>query len=116
MILTEWSEEERQRIHEYNLEKAKIEGRKIGLEEGRSEGFKEWKLQGLQEGKLQGLQEGKTEGLKEGRIQGLKDGMNDALRQTVLRMRKASFSIEQISLATGLTIESINQIINDKQS
>ena len=91
-------------IHDREQEKeqARQEGQQQGLEQGLQKG----RLEGQQQGIEKGLQKGRLEGREEGLEQGLQEGQS----QVVRNMTKAGFTIEQIHLATNLSIEEIQDI------
>ena len=75
--------------------------------EARKEGITEGKAIGLTEGKAIGLTEGKAIGLTEGKAIGLTEG----ILKTALNMLHAGiFSKENIAVATGLPMETINEL------
>ena len=65
---------------------------------------------GRAEGRAEGLAEGRAEGLAEGRAEGLAEGRAEALISTAKNFKAIGVSVEQISIATGLPIEEIEQL------
>jgi len=73
------------------------------LNRARSEGME----QGLAEGREKGLAEGKAEGRAEGRREGRREGEIESKEVIARKLLKMKMPIEQISEATGLSIEEI---------
>ena len=65
---------------------------------------------GRAEGRAEGLAEGRAEGLAEGRAEGLAEGRAEALISIAKNSKAIGISVEQISIATGLPIEEIEQL------
>ena len=65
------------------------------------------KLEGLTEGRA----EGRAEGIAEGRAKGLAEGRAEAILATARNLKSMGFPTEDISRATGLTIEDILNIL-----
>ena len=76
-----------------------LKGKAIGLEEG--------KVIGLEEGKVIGLEEGKAIGLEEGKSIGFDKG----LEKVTVNCKKAGYSLDAISVITGLSIEQVMEIL-----
>ena len=70
------------------------------------EGFENGHAKGLAEGRA----EGRAEGLAEGRAEGLAEGRAEALISIAKNSKAIGISVEQISIATGLPIEEIEQL------
>ena len=87
------------------------EGRQEGLAEGRQEGLAEGRQEGLAAGRQEGLAEGRQEGLAEGRQAGLAEGR----QAMVANMVHAGFSVEQISVALGLSMEDTRELLTHVQ-
>ena len=68
---------------------------------------------GFREGKSIGLQEGHDIGLQEGHDIGLQEGLKEKTNEIVLKMFNKNYSIESISEITNLSIEEIENIINN---
>jgi len=63
---------------------------------------------------MEGLAEGRMEGLAEGRMEGLAEGRSEANLENAQKMKAMGFLTEQIHTITGLSIETIEQITNNK--
>ena len=59
------------------------------------------------------LSEAKEEGISQGISQGYTSGINDGIKQTAKNLLSMNMPIEDISKATGLSIEEIKKISND---
>lgn len=57
--------------------------------------------------------EAKEEGISQGISQGYTSGINDGIKQTAKNLLSMNMPIEDISKATGLSIEEIKKISND---
>ena len=64
----------------------------------------------MQEGFENGHAEGLAKGLAEGRAEGLAEGRAEALISIAKNSKAIGISVEQISIATGLPIEEIEQL------
>ena len=60
------------------------------------------------------LSEAKEEGISQGIEQGYTSGINDGIKQTAKSMLNKNMSIEDISDITGLSVEEINKLKNEK--
>ena len=83
------------------------------INSAQTSGFREGKSIGLQEGHDIGLQEGHDIGLQEGHDIGLQEGLKEKTNEIVLKMFNKNYSIESISEITNLSIEEIENIINN---
>ncbi len=93
------------------LEKGKAEGMAQGLEKGKAEGM----AQGLEKGKAEGMAQGLERGKAEGMAQGLEKGKAEGLQEAQINIAKnlkslGTMSHEQISAATGLSVDVIESI------
>lgn len=74
----------------------------------------EWKEEareeGLAEGRAEGLTAGRAEGLTAGRAEGRAEGEANATMQIAKNLLSQGIPAEQISKATGLSVEQINQL------
>ena len=59
------------------------------------------------------LSEAKEEGISQGISQGYTSGINDGIKQTAKNLLSMNMPLEDISKATGLSIEEINEISNE---
>ena len=59
------------------------------------------------------LSEAKEEGISQGIEQGYTSGINDGIKQTAKNLLSMNMPLEDISKATGLSIEEINEISNE---
>ena len=59
------------------------------------------------------LSEAKEEGISQGIEQGYTSGINDGIKQTAKNLLSMNMPLEEISKATGLSIEEINEISNE---
>ena len=82
-----------------------------GHAKGRQEGLAEGRQVGLAEGRQEGLAEGRQEGLAEGRLEGLTEGRKVERLGMVSNMIHAGFSVEQISVALGLSMEDTRELL-----
>ena len=60
------------------------------------------------------LSEAKEEGISQGISQGYTSGINDGIKQTAKNLLSMNMPIEDISKATGLSVEEINKLKNEK--
>ena len=96
-------------------EEGREEGIKVGKEEGikvgKEEGIKVGKEEGIKVGKEEGIKVGKEEGIKVGKEEGIKVGKEEGEKQKALdvaqKMLSQDFSIDQISILTGLTYDEL---------
>ncbi|WP_194848285.1 Rpn family recombination-promoting nuclease/putative transposase [Candidatus Neptunochlamydia vexilliferae] len=86
------------RIETNTLKKAEEKGVKKGIQQGIKQGLKQGIEQGLKQGMDQGLELGTEQGIAKGK------------REVALALLKQSLSIGQISEATGLSEEEIDQL------
>ena len=66
--------------------------------------------EGFENGRAEGRAEGLAEGRAEGRAEGLAEGRAEALISIAKNSKAIGISVEQISIATGLPIEEIEQL------
>ena len=59
------------------------------------------------------LSEAKEEGISQGISQGYTSGINDGIKQTAKNLLSMNMPIEDISKATGLSVEEIKKISNN---
>ena len=92
------------------FETSRDEGFEDGYEEGREEGFEkgieEGKKAGIEEGKKAGIEEGKKAGIEEGKKAGIEEGKKIIAKQ----LKAMGMTNEQISIATGLQTNDINNL------
>ena len=74
-------------------------------------GILQGRQEGLAEGRQEGLAEGRQEGLAEGRQEGLAEGRQAERLGMVANMVHAGFSVEQISVALGLSLEDTRELL-----
>ena len=60
------------------------------------------------------LSEAKEEGISQGIEQGYTSGINDGIKQTAKNLLSMNMPLEDISKATGLSVEEINKLKNEK--
>ena len=60
------------------------------------------------------LSEAKEEGISQGISQGYTSGINDGIKQTAKNLLSMNMTLEDISKATGLSVEEINKLKNEK--
>ena len=82
-----------------------------GILQGRQEGHAKGRQEGLAEGRQEGLAEGRQEGLAEGRLEGLTEGRKVERLGMVSNMIHAGFSVEQISVALGLSMKDTRELL-----
>jgi predicted transposase/invertase (TIGR01784 family) len=82
-----------------------------GILQGRQEGHAKGRQEGLAEGRQEGLAEGRQEGLAEGRLEGLTEGRKVERLGMVSNMVHAGFSVEQISVALGLSMKDTRELL-----
>ena len=70
---------------------------------------------GLSKGLQQGISQGISQGIKQGISQGIKQGMYQEKLETAKNLFHLGLSIEQISTATGLSRETLQQLEKDLQ-
>ena len=68
---------------------------------------------GLSKGLQQGISQGISQGIKQGISQGIKQGMYQEKLETAKNLFHLGLSIEQISTATGLSGETLQQLEKD---
>lgn len=83
---------------------------KKGLDRGFERGLEQGMAQGLEQGMVQGLEQGLEQGMAQGLEQGLEQGRIEEKRTIARSLLRLGMSAEQISAATGLTEEEINDI------
>lgn len=71
------------------------------------------KNESLKNAKLEGIEEGKEQGIEKGIEQGIEKGIEQGTNMTIKNLLKAGISIEDISRATGKTIEELKEISNN---
>lgn len=96
----------------YNSARRKgfAEGKAEGIAEGKAEGRAEGRAEGKAEGRAEGRAEGKAEGRAEGKAEGKAEGRAEGIRSTAKNLKVMGLSLEQISHATGLTIDEIKAL------
>ena len=77
--------------------------------------FKQTKVyqEAKEEGRAEGLEEGRQEGLEEGRQEGRQEGKLQAKLESIPRLLALGLSVEQVAQALGLTVEVVQQQIQD---
>jgi predicted transposase/invertase (TIGR01784 family) len=86
------------RVRNNEIDSAMWKGEQKGKAEGRAEG--------KAEGRAEGRVEGRTEGRAEGRVEGKAEGKAEVAQN----LKKIGMPADQISAATGLSIEEIENI------
>jgi predicted transposase/invertase (TIGR01784 family) len=69
------------------------------------------KAEGMAKGKAEGMVEGKAEGMVEGRAEGMVEGRAETKVEIILELWKLNISVESIAIATKLTAEQVQSII-----
>jgi len=98
--------------------KGQTKGFNSGRTAGLTEGFNSGRNVGLTEGFNQGIEQGFNQGIEQGFNQGIEQGFNQGISQgiasekinTARNLLSLNISIDDISKATGLTIEEINKL------
>ena len=91
------SKSELERQHQYDIEKAELDGI--------------WRLgNARREGLEKGREEGKEEGLAKGRAEGKTEGSHIAKVETAKELKKLGFEIEIIVRATGLSFKEVERL------
>ncbi|MCQ2974782.1 MAG: Rpn family recombination-promoting nuclease/putative transposase [Bacteroidales bacterium] len=86
----------------YNtINSAKLEGEKIGVEKGRKEG--------IEKGRKEGIEKGRKEGIEKGRKEEREKAYQEKL-EIAKKFKSMNISIDQISIATGLSKEDIENL------
>ena len=80
----------------------------------REDAIKEGKIKGLEEGRELGLQEGRELGLQEGHELGLQEGREEKTVEIVKKLLNKNISLEIISETTGLSLEEVNKVKEEK--
>ena len=83
----------------------------IGKREGREQGLKEGMEQGLKEGIEQGIKQGIQQGIQQGMQQGIQQGIQQDKLDIAKLMLKEGEPIGKIALYTGLSQESIKDLM-----
>lgn len=78
-----------------------------GYEEGMDLGLAKGIAKGLAEGLAEGLAKGHAEGLAKGRSEGLAEGRSERSKEIARQMKAMGLTVEQITQATGLTLDEI---------
>ena len=60
------------------------------------------------------LSEAKEEGIEQGYTSGINDGISKGIKQTAKNLLSMNMTLEDISKATGLSVEEINKLKNEK--
>jgi hypothetical protein len=91
-------------------------GLKKGLKKGEAIGLKKGETKGLKKGEAIGLKKGETIGLKKGEAERnrLKAEKDAERRNMVVNSHNAGIPIEVISKITGLTVEEITDILENR--
>ena len=89
---------------------AEKKGLDRGFEKGMKKGMREGMKEGMREGMEKGMKEGLEKGLKEGMKEGMEKGRFEEKRTIAMSMLHMGITAEQISVATGLTIEDIKNM------
>ncbi len=122
ILKNELTEKAYAEAHQNGLAEGIEKGRKKGLEEGIAEGIEKGRKKGLEEGiaegiekgRKKGLEEGIAEGIEKGRKKGLEEGIaegkKEAVEEMVKKMKNLNIPLKDISAASGLTIEEIEEI------
>jgi predicted transposase/invertase (TIGR01784 family) len=94
---------------EYIYESSRIKG-ELDYQNDMAEAREEARL----EGRNEGFTEGRNEGFTEGRNEGFTKGRNEASLDIARKMKTMGDSIEKIHAVTGLPMETITQLSNNK--
>ena len=86
------------------------------LDTAREEGLAEGREEGRAVGRAEGLAEGLAEGRAEGRAEGERIGEEKALKKTACGMIDLGIDAETIHRVTGLTMQTIQALIEDSRS
>jgi predicted transposase/invertase (TIGR01784 family) len=82
--------------------------------DGELKGIKKGELIGIQKGREEGREEGivlgREEGREEGELIGMQKGREEGRKETAINLLQMGLTIEQVSKATGLSIEDIEGI------
>jgi predicted transposase/invertase (TIGR01784 family) len=108
------------------LDRARAEGKKIGMQEGIEEGRKEGKHHGLLQGRIEGQLEGKLDGavvgLKEGKFEGKLEGIQEErnrhktfITELVNNLVREGISIGRTAKLVMLTTDEVKQMLSIKQ-
>ena len=65
---------------------------------------------GLEEGEVKGIKKGREEGIKEGLEKGREEGIQKGREEIATNLKSLGMSSTDISKATGLTIDEIEQL------
>ena len=84
-----------------------------GLAKGLAKGLIEGRIEGRIEGEAIGLEKGLEKGLKQGLEQGLEQGEAKNLKKVIVNSLQAGFSVETISIVTGINPEEVMKIIEN---
>lgn len=74
------------------------------------EGYYDGRADGLAEGRAEGIAEGIAKGIAKGRTEGITEGYNKRSYDIAKQMKQMSLTNEQISQATGLTLEEVSRL------
>lgn len=88
----------------------KMEVEFMTLLERYRENFEEGREEGIAEGRAEGRKQGIAEGRKEGIAEGRKEGMAEEKKEIAKNLLNMNLSLDQISKATGLTIDEIEKL------
>lgn len=76
--------------------------------------IEEGKEKALKEGMKKGIKEGRKKGRKEGRKEGIREGIIKEKKEIALKLIKENIDINIISSTTGLSIDELKKIKNEK--
>ena len=80
---------------------------------GKKAGYCEGLSDGISQGITQGISQGISQGITQGISQGISQGEHQKAIETAKNLLAMKLSVENISKATGLSIEEVNLISNN---
>ena len=83
-----------------------------GMAKGMAEGMAEGLAKGMEKGMATGMEKGLEKGMEKGLATGMEKGVEQSKKEVALKMLKAKRSIEEISLFTDLSRETIQTLID----
>ena len=86
-------------------------GEESGFQKGEESGFQKGEESGFQKGEESGFQKGEESGFQKGEESGFQKGEERTVTSIVRRMLNAKYDVQEISKMTGVTVQTIDQII-----
>jgi predicted transposase YdaD len=96
-------------------QKGMVIGEQKGIAIGKQEGMVIGEQKGIAIGKQEGMVIGEQKGMVIGKQEGIAIGKQEALSEYVFKLSGKGKSIEEISELTDLSVEEVNEVLNNRE-